>query len=120
MAPRTLTLEQILTPIEKANEQAPAVAANTDILTTPLTPLAPPCLFRIMVCSDTAAVFRATINNGVNTQTVSFNNAANLTVDALYIFDLLIHTGDIINFQFDVLVNILRIFRVQEIGAGTQ
>ena len=120
MATRSITLEQLLKPYEQANEQAPAVAANTNILAADLTPVKPACLFRIQVCSDTAAVFNAIIVSGGNTQTVSFNDATDLTADALYIFDLLVHAGDAINFQFDGAVNMLRILRVQEIGAGVQ
>ena len=123
MGTRTLTLEQILTPIEQASEQAAAaVAANTDILATILTPIAPPCLFRIQICVDTAARFRAMITRTVagltNTQPYIFNDDTDLTADAGYMFDLLVHANDTINFQFNVLVNNLRIFRVQEIGAG--
>ena len=116
----SITTEQLLKPYEQANEQAAAVDANTDILATILTPVKTPCLFRIQVCSDTAAVFSARITRGANTQTVSFNDATDLTADALYIFDLLVHDGDTINFWFDTDVNLLRVLRVQEIKAGVQ
>jgi len=60
----SINLEQLLSPYEQANEQAPSVAANADILATILTPVKTPCLFRIQVCSDTAAVFSARITKG--------------------------------------------------------
>ena len=121
MAPvPSLNLAQLLKPYEQANEQASAEDADEDILDAVLTPIKTPCLFRIMVCTDTAAVFSARITKGANTQTVDFNDSTNLTADALYIFDLLVHSGDTINFRFDADVNMMKVLRVQEITAGVQ
>ena len=119
MAPRTLTLEQILAPYEQASEQNAPALANTNIFVSDLTPVITPCLFRIQVCISAAATFSARITEGGNTQPFIFNDDTDLTVDAGYIFDLLVHDGDTINFQFDAITTI-RNLRIQEIRGGVQ
>jgi hypothetical protein len=119
MGTRSLTIAQLLKPYEQVNLHNSAKLANTDILDVNLTPIKTPCLFRIHICSDTAAIFSAMITSGGNTQTVGLNGNANLTANALHREDLLVHLGDSINFQFNGAVTI-KIFRIQEITAGVQ
>lgn len=119
MATRSLTVEQLLKPHEQALLSNSAEIANIDILAADLTPVATPCLFRIQVCSDTAARFSARIKRaGEVTQPYIFNNDTDLTVDAGYMFDLLVHDGDTVNFRFNANVTV-RDLRVQEL-AGVQ
>ena len=112
-------LKTQFTPIEKANQHNVSVTADINILSSDLTPANTPCLFRIMVCLDTAGVFSAKITKSDDSQTVKLNSASNLTADALYIFDLLVHSGDSVNFQHSANAT-LKVFRVQEIVAATQ
>ncbi|MBA7605667.1 hypothetical protein ES703_12801 [subsurface metagenome] len=121
-APNAKTLNDLfarVTPLEKAAEHNTAELATTDILAAALTPTNTPCLFRVMCAFDTAGVFTATITRGGNTQLVHFNGGANLTVDCLYIFDHLVHSGDTINYQYSVGAQLM-VLRVQEIVAGVQ
>ena len=106
-------------PVELANEQNVAVTADTDILAAVLTPLNYPCLFRVMAAFSAAGIFRATITKAGNTQTVDFNSGGNLVAASLYIFDLLVHEGGSVNFQYSVEAT-LQVLRVQEIDAGVQ
>jgi len=108
-----------LRPVEKANEHNTAETADTDILAAALSPTKLPCLFRIMVAFSATGVFKATITKTANTQTVSFNSGANLIADCLYIFDMLVHEGDTVNFKYSVDAT-LEVLRVQEIAGGTQ
>jgi len=108
-----------LQPIELANEHNVAVTADTDILLTALTPLNYPCLFRVMAAFSAVGIFRATITKGGDTQTLDFNQGNNLVVAGLYIFDLLIHEGGSVNFQYSINAT-LQVLRVQEIEAGVQ
>jgi len=108
-----------LTPIEKANEHNTAEVANTDILAAALAPTNTPCLFRVMAAFDTPGTFRATVTKGGNTQTVIFNNNVNLSANCLYMFDMLVHAGDTINYQYSVGAQLM-VLRVQEIVAGVQ
>lgn len=108
-----------LEPIELANEHNLAVTADTAILAAALTPLNYPCLFRVMAAFSAAGIFRATITKAGDTQTVNFNSGNTLEVAAVYIFDLLIHKGGSVNFQYSVDAT-LQVLRVQEIDAGVQ
>jgi len=112
-------LKTQFTPIEKANEHNKSVTADTDILSTALTPTNAPCLFRIMVCLDTAGVFSAMITKGSSAQQLKFNSAGNLVADAAYLFDILVHSGDSVNFQHSAGAT-LKVLRVQEIVSATQ
>ena len=106
-------------PLEKANVHNGNKNANTDFLTTALTPSDYPVLFRVQVMLPAAGKFTAKILKGTTTLTSHFNGGANLAASCLYIFDLLVHTGDSVNFQSDQNQN-GHLLRVQEIAWGTQ
>jgi len=105
-----------LIPIMKADVEGVDPGATTDILSADITPSFPPSTFRIMVSVDAACKFLAAIYVTANTTTYSlyFNASADLVADCLYMFDMLVHSGDTVNFQLDSgeVVNLLR---VQEI-----
>jgi len=107
------------TPLEKVNLQNTAVSADTDILPTSLEPLAGPSLLRIMLAMSYAGVFSATITKEEDTQVLHFYEGSNLQADSLYIFDMLVHPGDSVNFRYSV-DSTLRILRVQEIMVASQ
>jgi len=108
-----------LIPNEKALEHAKSVTADTDILASDLEPSDPPCLFRIMVAFSAAGVFKAIITRDATEVTVEFNSGSNLVADSLYVFDMLVHDDDKVNFQYSVNAT-MRVMRVQEIRGGTQ
>ncbi|MBA7591253.1 hypothetical protein ES708_33405 [subsurface metagenome] len=108
-----------LAPLEKASEHNLSVTADTNILSQSLTPLNTPCLFRIMVCLGTAGVFSAMVTKADSTQQLKFNSASNLTADAVYIFDILVNSGDTVNFQHSATAT-LKVLRVQEIVGAVQ
>jgi len=112
-------LKAQFTPIEKANQHNVSVTADTDILSRDLTPANTPCLFRIMVCLGTAGVFSSMVTKDDNEQQLKFNSAGNLVADAVYIFDILVHSGDTVNFQHSADAT-LKVLRVQEIVSATQ
>jgi len=88
-------------PLEKAHIHDTAVEVDTDFLTADLTPSDPVVLFRIMIQLDSAAVFRAEVDDGTSEVNLEFNGGAQLTAGALYIFDMLVNTDDNVNFQVD-------------------
>ena len=106
-------------PLEKANVHNGNKNANTDFLAANVTPSDYPVLFRIQVMLPTAGKFTAKIKKSTTTLTSHFNGGANLAASALYIFDVLMHSGDSINFQSDHNQN-GHLLRVQEIAWGTQ
>lgn len=107
------------TPVEKANVHNGNKDADTDFLTANISPSDYPVLFRIQVMLPSAGKFTAKIKKGATTLTCHFNGASNLTANSLYIFDVLMHSGDSINFQSDVNQN-GHLLRVQEIAWGAQ
>jgi len=106
-------------PLEKANVHNGNKNANTDFLADNITPSDYPVLFRIQVMLPAAGKFTAKIKKSTTTLTNHFNGGANLAASALYIFDVLMHSGDSINFQSDQNQN-GHLLRVQEIAWGTQ
>ena len=106
-------------PLQKANVHNGNKNANTDFLAANITPSDYPVLFRVQVMLPSAGKFTAKIKKSTTTLTCHFNGAANLVASALYIFDVLMHNGDSINFQSDQNQN-GHLLRVQEIAWGTQ
>ncbi|GAH75774.1 unnamed protein product, partial [marine sediment metagenome] len=104
-------------PLQKAHIHDTAVEADTNFLVPDITPSDAPCLFRIQIQVDTAAVFSAMVTNaagGAGEMTLKFNSGAQLTAGVLNIFDMLVDVGDEVNFQVDQNVNIDK-FIVQEV-----
>lgn len=116
-SPKQVTLKAI--PLQKAHVHDTAVLANTDFLASDITPADPVVLFRIHIQLDTAAVFSAKVDDGSSEVSLEFNAGAQLTAGVLYMFDMLIHVDDNVNFQCDQNANIDK-FIVQEILWGTQ
>ena len=106
-------------PIEKANVHNGNKNANTDFLAAVLSPSDYPVLFRVQVMLPSAGKFTAKITKATTTLTCDFNGGANLVANSLYIFDVLMHNGDTINFQSDQNQD-GHFLRVQEILWGTQ
>jgi len=106
-------------PLEKANVHNGNKNANTDFLAAALTPSDYPVLFRVQVMLPAAGKFTAKITKATVTMTSHFNGGADLTASGLYIFDMLVHSGDSVNFQSDKDQN-GHLLRVQEITWGTQ
>jgi len=100
--------------------------ANTDILFTltgaRLTPTNTPCTFRVMVAMSNAGTFSAVIYNGViPAQVVNFNvvPGPGLVANGLYAFDMLVHAGDIVDFQYTVTGGTILVLRVQELDSAS-
>lgn len=106
-------------PLSRVIIQNTAELAGIDILPAALAPINVPCLFRIQVAFDTAGVFSARVTNAAVTVTTEFNHGVVLPANSLFMFDMLVHTGDTINFRYSIDTTML-VMRVQEIVAGTQ
>jgi len=106
-----------LIPIQKALVHNTEKNANTDFLTSSISPSKSPSIFRIMVSIDTAARFEADITYSSAEITTYFNQGSDLTANCLYTFDLILSSGDSVNFQVDDNVTIL-VFRVLEIPSS--
>lgn len=109
-------------PIEKGVIQNTALpVANTNFFATALSPTNTPTTFRVMAAISVAGNLNVTITNGGNTQTLTLNVIPGpaLVANGVYTFDILVHSGDTINYQYSVTGGTILIFRVQEIDAAT-
>lgn len=114
-------LKDLLTgiiPLEVAAQHGVAETADTDILGSDITPTNTPCLFRTMVMLETTGVFSAMLKNDGVTKQLKLNGAVALTADCAYMFDILVHSGDTVNFQTSASGNVT--LRIQEIVGGVQ
>jgi hypothetical protein len=112
---------QLLSPVEKANVHNTAQpAAEASLLGADIAPTNTPALFRVMVSMSNAGIFRAAVTKAGNTQAVDCNSGGALVASALYIFDVLVHNGDTMNFRYSVTGGTTKVLRVQEIPAGAQ
>lgn len=102
-----------LLPLAVASIFNTAIGANTNFLSTDITPTNTPCLLRILICLDTAGVFSVKRTKSAVTTTEQFNSGTALTANAEYLFDILVDTDETINFQTTVAAQILK-FSVHE------
>lgn len=108
-------------PIEKGVIQNTALpVANTDFFATALSPTNTPCVFRVMAAISVAGNLNVTITRAGNTQTLTLNIIPGpaLVANGIYTFDILVHSGDTINYQYSATGGTILIFRVQEIDAA--
>lgn len=116
-----ITTNSQFTPIEKSvihNQTLPEI--NTNWLDTDIIPTNTPTLFRIEVSVSIKGKFSTSITRGGNTQITTFKDATDLNPDALNIFDILVHSGDSINFRYSTTNGIIHILRIQEIDSASQ
>lgn len=106
-------------PLQKAHIHDVAKTADTDFLDEDITPSDPNVLFRIQIQIDTAAKFKAIVDDGESEVELIFNQDADLTAGALYIFDMLVDADDNVNFQVDDDVNVDK-FIVHEVLWASQ
>lgn len=102
-------------PIEKAvlhDRVLPAIGAN--FIATDIIPTNTPSSYIVQVAISVAGIFYATITNTGDTQVVTFNSGVALVAGALYIFEILVHSGDTINFRYSTTTGTIQILRVQE------
>ena len=110
-----------LIPIELASlhdEDLPE--KDTDWLPEDIVPLISPTTIRIEVAVSKSGIFSAAITNNGNTQIVDFNvtSGPDLIENGVYVFELLVHKGDSINFRYSTDNGTIKILRVQEIDAA--
>jgi len=106
--------EKRLIPLEKANITNTEKTGVTNFFATDLSPSFAPSLFRIMIAVDVGCKLFGIVTVSGSSYLIKFNNASDLNADVVYMFDMLVHVGDTINFQLDSTETLI-VFRVQEI-----
>lgn len=112
-----MDLTQLVRPRSLGAARNTAETADTNVLATAIAPGDTPSILRVTAAYSAAAVFTAIIVNGGTTYTLSLNGGVALIADALYTFDLPVHSGDTVNFQFDQN-GTLRVLLVDEVLMG--
>lgn len=111
-----------LTPFELLSLQDEHLPdAGDNWLPEDLVPLNFPTTIRIQVAVSVKGIFSAAITNRGNTEVVDLNvtSGPELIKDGLYIFELLVHRGDTINFRYSEDGGKIMILRIQEIDSAT-
>ena len=111
-------ISKYLTPIVKADIHGTNPGALKDILGADLIPTCPPCLFRTMICIKSSSLFAVIFKNG-NISPLFLNSGIELNAGCAYIFDILVHSEDKVNFQVSNNAVIVEL-KVQELVGGTQ
>jgi len=106
-----------LIPIDKLIITNTEKTGAADFPSTALTPSFPPSTFRIMVVVDIACKFSAVVTVAETAYVVYFNGGSDLTANCIYPFDLLVHSGDTVQFEIDTTETIV-LLRVQEIPSS--
>jgi len=104
-------------PIEKANITSTEKVGAADFPTVAISPSFPPSTFRIMIVVDAVTKFSAVVTVSETSYVVDFNTATDLTANCLYMFDMLVHSGDTVQFEIDSTEDVV-LFRVQEIPSS--
>lgn len=76
--------------------------AEAAILGAVITPSDTPEILRVSVAMSNAGIFRVARMNGGVTVVEDLNGGVALTAASLYIFDVVVHLGDTINFRYSV------------------
>lgn len=88
--------------------------ANVDFFAADISPTNFPTTFILQAAMTSAGNLYAVVTNGGVQVGMDFNKGAALVANALYVFKLLVHSGDSVNFRYTAIGNI-RFFRVQEV-----
>ena len=118
----TYTIKRVaspMSPISKANlfNQAGYLAA-ADILAADIAPTDSPTSFRIEAAFSAGGILSMDLTQAGVTVNVQLYGGVALNINSGYTFQVLINSGDTVNFQYSVNATILS-FKVQEIPAAT-
>lgn len=102
--------------VKSDNFNVSAPGANTNILSTSLTP-AYGGAFRVTVCLATSSVFNVTITRSGTTKTCGLNASTALNAGDLYTFSFGVSTGNTYNFQVETN-SIINILQIDEVSSG--
>lgn len=101
----------------------PQPAANTNLFLSDILPTFTPADFRVEVIMSNSGNFSVVMTRSGNSQVglLNANSPVGVTLipGALYIFDVLVNSGDSINFRYSSTGGTIRVFRLQEIDSSS-
>ncbi|MCI4409222.1 MAG: hypothetical protein JHC26_09030 [Thermofilum sp.] len=111
-------IEAKLNPITKASIFNTSVTANTNILSSGISPTNSPTVFRIYSTFNTGGNLIVTRTKSGTTINETLNSGAVLSANSPYIFDIIVESGETINLQYSVNATAL-VLKVIEIPTMT-
>ncbi|MCI4411765.1 MAG: hypothetical protein JHC38_08865 [Thiotrichales bacterium] len=113
------TFKNLLSPLLKASVFNTSVTANTNILSSSLSPTYSPTTFRIYATFNTAGTLNVVRTKGSTSVTEQLNNGISLNANAVYIFDILVESGETINLQYSANATalVLKIIEIPNVTA---
>lgn len=101
-------------------QHVPMPVANVSWLSKDLKPKHAPSSMRVVAAMDQSGLFKAKITHGGITEIVNFNEGLPMVPSALYVFELMVHKHDRINFACDTgPTGFIQILRVEEIDSSS-
>lgn len=113
---RTCCPESITTIVKATLQNTNLPVANSNFLITDIVPTNPPSLMLVEAAISITGILSATIMNGGNTQTVFFNSGTALVANSLYIFGVILHSGDTMNIRYSVTGGVIQVLRIDQTG----
>jgi len=98
-----------LTPILKGSIFNTPVTANINIFSSDLSPTNSPTTFRIYACFNTGGVLTVRRTKAGTTVSEQLNSGGALSVNAAYMFDIMVESGETINLQYSVNATALKL-----------
>lgn len=104
-----------LTPVLKASIFNTVVTANTNILSSNISPTYSPTTFRIYATFNTQGILSIVRTRGTTTVTEQLNGGYTLNANAAYAFDVVVEQGETINLQYSANATAL-VLKILEIS----
>jgi hypothetical protein len=107
-------ISDLFRPILKGSVFNTLVTANTNIFASDLSPTNNPTTFRIYACFDTSGILTVRRTKAGITVSEQLNDGSALVANGAYMFDIIVESGETINFQYSVDATVI-VFKVIEI-----
>jgi len=107
-------IKERLTPKDRLNLREYVFSANEDIPSVPITPISPPCIFRVSAAFSTSGTLQVVVRAGLLIHVLNLFEGASLVPECLYSCDIPVHAADGITLRYSV-GGTARILRIQEV-----
>jgi len=101
------------TPIKRFSEFNTSETANTDILSSDISPLTAPSYLRIYATFDASGVLSLQRTNGGTTVAEQLNSGNALSANCAYVFDVITDDGETYNLQYSADATALKLIIVE-------
>ena len=100
-------------PVLKASMINVSVSANNNILSSSITPSYGPSVLRVQASFNASGVLSIVRTKDTTTVAEQLNSGNALTSNSVYVFDVIVESGELINLQYSVNATLLRLIIVE-------